>query len=122
MSNTKKRNNAADSGLPIRALLGIAGMIAMGGTRIGETEDDDAKGQAYDEWILGKWEAIHAKDLQPGDKMRDAAGGALEITGAFMAAEDTVYVQAGSLSMHIPNRGVVLILPNVRGMARRGEA
>lgn len=113
MSDTPEPREAAGSGLSSRALLGIAAMCAAaGGSHIGDTEDLEAKEEAFDEWMEGKWKAIRATDLKRGDKMRDAAGGAIEVTGAFYASDNSIYVQCGSLSMTIPQNGVVLILPN----------
>ncbi len=113
MSDTTDPQEAPRSGLSSRALLGIAAMCAAaGGTHIGDTEDMEAKEDAFDEWMEGKWKAIRATELKRGDKMRDAAGGAIEVTGAFYASDNSIYVQCGSLSMTIPQNGVVLILPN----------
>lgn len=113
MSDTPTPQEAAGSGLFRHALLGITAMCAAAGvTHIGDTEDMEAKEDAFDEWMEGKWKAIRAVELKRGDKMRDAAGDAIKIDGAYPAGGDTVFVQSGSLSMHIPRNGVVLILPN----------
>ena len=115
MSDTPTPQEAAVSGLSGHGLLGIAAMCAAaGGTHIGDTEDMEAKEDAFDEWMEGKWKAIRAVELKRGDKMRDAAGGAIKIDGVYPAGGDTVFVQSGSLSMHIPKNGVVLILPNIK--------
>jgi hypothetical protein len=82
------------------------------GIQIGDTEDMAEKERAFDEWVDGKWTAICAGELKRGDKMRDAAGGTIQITGAYLAGGGMVFVQAGSLSMHIPQTGMVFILPN----------
>ena len=113
MSDTTDPQEATRSGLSSRALLGIAAMCAAAGVRhIGETEDIEAKEAAYDEWMEGKWKAIRAVELKRGDMMRDAAGDAIKIDGTYLAGGDMVFVQSGSLSMHIPQNGVVLVLPN----------
>lgn len=113
MSDTHRPQEAAGSGLSSRDLLGIAAMCESVGVRhIGDTEDMEAKEDAFDEWMDGKWKAIRATELKRGDKMRDAAGGAINIDGVYPAGGDTVFVKSGSLSMHIPKNGVVLILPN----------
>jgi hypothetical protein len=62
--------------------------------------------------LLHQFKRSRATELKRGDKMRDAAGGAIEVTGAFYASDNSIYVQCGSLSMTIPQNGVVLILPN----------
>lgn len=108
-------------GLPLSTspLFGIAAMCAAaGGAHIGDTEDMDEKEKAFDEWMEGKWKAIRATELKRGHKMRDAAGEAIEVTGAYYASDDSIYVQCGSLSTTIPQNGVVLILPNAQGQPR----
>lgn len=113
MKSKSDTENTAGGGCPSHALLGIAAMCAAAGGRyIGDTEDMESKEDAFEEWMEGKWKAIRATELKRGDKMRDAAGGAIEVTGAFYASDDSIYVQCGSLSMTIPQNGVVLILPN----------
>jgi hypothetical protein len=68
----------------------------------------EVKEEAFDQW-----KAIYAFKLEPGHKMRDAAGGAIEITGVYPSADEHVYVMTKDrLGMHIPTREIVLILPN----------
>ena len=120
MKSKSDTENKAGGGCSSRALLGIAAMCAAAGVRhIGDTEDMESKEDAFDEWMEGKWKAIRAAELKRGDQMRDAAGDATKIDGVYPAGGDTVFVQSGSLSMHIPKNGVVLILPNASGDARR---
>ena len=106
-----------DKGLSSSALFGIAAMCATAGVEyIGDTEDIESKEDAFDEWMEGKWKAIRAVELKRGDMMRDSAGDAIKIDGAYLAGGEMVFVQSGSLSMHIPQNGVVLILPNAESI------
>jgi hypothetical protein len=122
MKSNSDTENRAGGGCSSRALLGIAAMCAAAGvTHIGDTEDMESKKDAFDEWMEDKWKAIRVTELKRGDKMRDAAGGAIEVTGAFYASADSIYVQCGSLSMTIPQNGVVLILPNDQAHSQKGR-
>ncbi len=102
-----------NEGLSSSVLLGVlAAMTGMAG-RIDDTDDMDAKEDAFDEWMQGKWTAIYGRDLKPGYRMRDAAGGEVEITGVMAAADDHIYATTKDrLGMHIPRTGLVLISPN----------
>ncbi len=93
-------------------LVRLAATAACLGVEIGDTEDMAEKEKAFDEWVAGKLQAICAGELKRGDMMRDSAGGTIRITGAYLAGGGMVFVQAGSLSMHIPQTGMVFILPN----------
>lgn len=125
MNNQESKSKPADSeqrsgkGLSSSALLGVlAAMTGMEGS-IGDTEDMEAKEAAFDEMIEGKWTAIYAQDLKAGHRMRDAAGGEVEITGVMAAADDHIYATTKDRpGIHIPRTGLVLISPNDQSVAQ----
>lgn len=108
------RNKTANCRPSSCSLLGVLAAITGMAGRIEDTDDMDAKEAAYNEMLEGKWAAIYARDLKPGHRMRDAAGGEVEITGVTAVADDHIYATTKDrLGMHIPRTGLVLISPNV---------
>lgn len=73
-------------------------------------ENETELNTAFEEWMRGDWDGIHAGELKAGMKMRDGAGGVAEITGVYPSANDCVFVEAkGRTGVHIPKTKIALV-------------